>query len=86
MEQKQASSSKDLYSVVGKATDSHFINLAEFLRRMPFLSDSVKAKKEAKKLWDSTRDEVTKERFKRARKEVKREVVKAKNDTYEELY
>ena len=38
----------------------------------------MKAKKEAKKLWDSTRDEVTKERYKRARKEVKREVAKAK--------
>ena len=35
------------------------------------VQDSVKAKKEAKKLWDSTRDEVTKERYKRVRKEVK---------------
>ena len=35
------------------------------------MQDSVKAKKEAKKLWDSTRDEVTKERYKRVRKEVK---------------
>ena len=50
------------------------------------MQDSVKAKKEAKKLWDSTRDEVTKERYKRARKEVKREVAKAKNDMYKELY
>ena len=33
-----------------------------------------------------TRDKVTKERYKRARKEVKREVAKAKNDAYEELY
>ena len=32
------------------------------------MQDSVKAKKEAKKLWDSTRDEVTKEKYKRARK------------------
>ena len=50
------------------------------------VQDSVKAKKEAKKLWDFTRDEVIKERYKRARKKVKREVAKAKNDTYEELY
>ena len=35
------------------------------------VQDSVKAKKEAKKLWDSTRDKVTKERYKRVRKEVK---------------
>ena len=35
------------------------------------VQDSVKAKKEAKKVMDSTRDEVTKERYKRARKEVK---------------
>ena len=46
------------------------------------VQDGVKVKKEAKKLWDSTRDEVTKERYKRARKEVKREVAKAKNDIY----
>ena len=50
------------------------------------MQDSVKAMKEAKMLWDSTRDEVTKERYKRARKEVKREIAKAKNDTYKELY
>ena len=50
------------------------------------MQDSVKAKKEAKKLWDSIRDEVTKERYKRVRKEVKREVAKVKNDMYEELY
>ena len=46
----------------------------------------MKAKKEAKKLWNSTRDEVTKERYKRVRKEVKQEVAKVKNDIYEELY
>ena len=28
----------------------------------------MKAKKETKKLWDSTRDEVTKERYKRGKK------------------
>ena len=32
------------------------------------MQDSVKAKKEAKKLWDSTRDVVTKERYKRVRR------------------
>ena len=50
------------------------------------VQDSVKAKKEPKKLWDSTRDEVTKKRYKRATKEVKQKVAKAKNDTYKELY
>ena len=46
----------------------------------------LKDKKKAKKAWDTIRDDTSKLAYKNARKQAEREVAKARNKAYEELY
>ena len=46
----------------------------------------LKDKKKAKKAWDTIRDDASKLTYKTERKHAKREVAKARNKAYEELY
>ena len=46
----------------------------------------LKDKRNAKKVWDTIRDDASKLAFKTARKQAKREVAKARNKAYEELF
>ena len=43
-------------------------------------------KKEVKKQWDRARDDESKERYKKAKKKVKRTVAKVKNKAFQDLY
>ena len=46
----------------------------------------AKDKRNAKKVWDTIRDDASKLAYKTARKQAKREVAKARNKAYKELY
>ena len=50
------------------------------------VQEKLKNKRNAKKVWDTMRDDASKLAYKTARKQAKREVAKARNKTYEELY
>ena len=50
------------------------------------VQEKLKNKRKAKKIWDTTRDDVSKLAYKPARKEVKREAAKARNNENEKLY
>ena len=50
------------------------------------VQERLKDKRKAKKVWDTIRDDASKLVYKTARKQAKREVAKAKNKVYEELY
>ena len=46
----------------------------------------LKDKRNAKKVWDTIRDDASKLAYKTARKQAKRKVAKTRNKAYEELY
>ena len=50
------------------------------------VQEKLKDKRNAKKVWDTIRDDASKLAYKTARKQAKREVAKARNKAYEELY
>ena len=50
------------------------------------VQEKLKDKRNAKKVWDTMRDDASKLTNKTARKQAKREVAKARNKAYEELY
>ena len=50
------------------------------------VQEAVKRKKEAKKTWDTYRNEESRVAYKNASKRAKREVAKARNEAFEELY
>ena len=50
------------------------------------VQEKLKDKRNAKKIWDTIRDDTSKLAYKTARKQAKREVAKARNKAYEELY
>ena len=50
------------------------------------VQEKLKDKRNAKKVWDTMRDDASKLAYKTARKQAKREVAKARNKAYEELY
>ena len=50
------------------------------------VQEKLKDKKKAKKAWDTIRDDASKLAYKTARMQAKREVAKARNKAYEELY
>ena len=50
------------------------------------VQEKLKDKRNAKKAWDTMRDNASKLAYKTARKQAKREVEKARNKAYEELY
>ena len=50
------------------------------------VQEKLKDKRNAKKKWDTMRDDASKLAYKTARKQAKREVAKARNKAYEELY
>ena len=50
------------------------------------VQEKLKDKKKAKKVWDTIRVDASKLAYKTARKQAKREVAKARNKGYEELY
>ena len=49
------------------------------------VQEKLKDKRNAKKVWDTIRDDASKLAYKTARKQAKREVAKARNKAYEEL-
>ena len=50
------------------------------------VQEKLKDKRNAKKAWDTMRDDASKLAYKTARKQAKREVEKARNKAYEKLY
>ena len=50
------------------------------------VQEKLKDKRNAKKVWDTMRDDASKLTYKTARKQAKREVAKERNKAYEELY
>ena len=50
------------------------------------VQEKLKDKRNAKKVWNTMRDDASKLRYKTARKQAKRKVSKARNKAYEELY
>ena len=50
------------------------------------VQEKLNDKRNAKKIWDTMRDDASKLAYKTARKQAKREVAKARNKAYEELY
>jgi len=50
------------------------------------MQESIQAKKEAKKQWDISREETSKEEYKSAKKRGKQDVAKMMNKAYKELY
>ena len=52
----------------------------------PGSSGKLKDKRKAKKVWDTIRDDASKLAYETARKQAKREVAKARNNAYEELF
>ena len=50
------------------------------------VQEKLKDKRNAKKVWDTVRDDASKLAYKTARKQAKREVAKARNKAYEKLY
>ena len=50
------------------------------------VQEKLKNKRKAKKAWNTIRDDASKVTYKTARKQAKREVAKARNKAYEELY
>ena len=50
------------------------------------VQEKLKDKRNAKKVWVTMRDDASKLAYKTARKQAKREVAKARNKGYEELY
>ena len=50
------------------------------------VQERLKDKRNAKKVWHTMRDDASKLAYKTARKQAKREVAKARNKAYEELY
>ena len=50
------------------------------------VQEKLKDKKKAKKAWDTIRNDASKLAYKTVRKQAKREMAKARNKAYEELY
>ena len=50
------------------------------------VQEKLKDKRNAKKVWDTMRDDASKLAYKTAGEQAKREVAMERNDTYEELY
>ena len=50
------------------------------------VQEKLKDKRNAKKVWDTMRDDASQLAYKTARKQAKREVAKARNKAYQELY
>ena len=50
------------------------------------VQEKLKHKEKAKKVWDTMRDDASTLAYKTARKQAKREVAKARNKAYKELY
>ena len=50
------------------------------------MQESIRKKRLAKKRWDMQRDEESKQEYKEMRPEAKKEVAKANNNAYDELY
>ena len=50
------------------------------------VQEKLKDKRNAKKAWDTMRDDASKFAYKTARKQAKREVAKTRNKAYEELH
>jgi len=50
------------------------------------VQQAVKEKKEEKRQWDVSRDDESKERYKKAKRKAKRTVAKAKNKAFQDLY
>ena len=50
------------------------------------VQEKLKDKRNAKKVWDTMKDDASKLAYKTARKQAKREVAKARNKAYKELY